>query len=71
MSNLDYPISLLEDEAIKFSTTLQLSGVDQAARTYQLEGIRRAVNILNDECVKEIKEKIRKEGIGKNLLIKI
>lgn len=65
MSNLDFPISMLEDEAIKFSTALQLSGVNQAQRTHQLDGIRRAINILNNECLKEIKKEIREKGIGK------
>jgi len=62
MSNLDYPISLLEDEAIKFSTALQLSGYNQIQRTNQLDGIRRAINILIKEKTKE-EEKKRREKV--------
>lgn len=62
MSNLDYPISVLEDKGAKFSTALLLSGVNQIQRTNHLAGIRRAINILREEKRKdEMEEKEKKE----------
>ena len=61
MSNLDYPIALLEDEGTKFSTALQLSGVNQIQRTHQLDGIRRAIIILGEYKHSDEREERKKE----------
>ena len=60
MSNLDYPIALLEDAGSRISYVLQVTGVNQTYRMNQLDGIRKAVGILQEARSKEkIKEKIR------------
>lgn len=56
MSNLDYPISILEDKGAKFSTALLLSGVNQIQRTNHLAGITRAIDILKEEKMKDERE---------------
>ncbi|MCK4792094.1 MAG: hypothetical protein KAV87_50665 [Desulfobacteraceae bacterium] len=61
MSNLDYPISLLEEVGRKILTALQLSGVDQAQRVNQLDGVRRAIDVLNNERYKTIKQDFEAE----------
>lgn len=63
MSNLDYPISLLEEAGGKISISLQMTGVEQVQRMNQLNGIIRALNMLKEERMKDEKEIEKKEKL--------
>ena len=75
MSNLDYPISVLTAAATKLSTKLSttlLLGTQpvgsELEMAFQLEGIGKAINILNKKKIKDEKRK-RRRGFMK--IIKI
>jgi len=58
MSSLDYSISILVAEGKEIQTSLQRHGDDITKKKELLEGIKRAINILTDE---EIKEKMKEK----------
>jgi len=57
MPNLDYPISLLVAEGKEIATSLQRHGDDITKKKELLDGIKRAIGILAEEKIKEVKEK--------------
>ena len=61
MSNLDYPISVLEEAGSRISYVLQVTGVNQIQRTNQLDGIRRAIIILGEYKHQDEREERKKE----------
>ena len=58
MSNLYYPIGVLVAEGKEIATSLQRHGDDITKKKELLDGIKRAINILTDE---EIKEKMKEK----------
>jgi len=62
MSNLDYPISVLVAEAKKISNSPCYGHQAMTESVEKIDGINRAINILNAEKRKdELKEREKKE----------
>ena len=53
MSNLDYPISLLQDEREKICASLQLSGNNQIQKVKQFDEVNNAIHILIAEKMRD------------------
>ena len=64
MSNLDYPISVLEAEGGKILPSLKLTGNSKyvSGRARKLAGITRAINFLREERRKEIEKEIKEKA---------
>jgi len=59
MSNLDYPISLLQAEREKICHHLASTGDNQLQSAAQFDAVNKAINILIKEKTREEEKKIR------------